>query len=243
MTLSIIVPNVTFPRRTQLYKIPALDRNHVFALFGASREKSLINLNASQPNGVVVGEVEFSAEGLFTLGNSNGVRFKGFRTPNFAGCTLMVAFKTGARAGDAGLVSLWSEASQSSDTLARRIYSTVNGGSANYNGVPGVLTAMADRLLTPDTEYIMSLTRAIKGATSQLRVHKPDGSVALIHGITELPNTTLPYATDVVFDVGTASNVAQIGAYVKCAALWSGSMTEAEIASGAALMYQVTHPA
>lgn len=243
MTLSIIVPNVTFPRRTQLYKIPALDRNHVFALFGASRDKSLINLNASQPNGIVTGEVEFSAEGLLTLGNSNGVRFKGFKTPNFAGVTMMVAFKTGARAGDAGLVSLWSEVAMAADSRTRRIFVSGNNGNANYMGIPELLTPLASRTLTPDTEYIMSLTRTIKGTTSQLRVHNSDGSVASFHGITEMTENTMPYATDVVFDVGRAANVAQIGAYVKSAALWSGIMTEAEIAAAAALMYQITHPA
>lgn len=241
MTLSIIVPNVQFARRTQLYSIPALAKNHVFAVFGASREKSLINLNASQPNGQVVGSVAFSAEGILVLGKTNALRFKGLRTPDAAGCTLMVAFKTGKTSGDAGLVSLWSEATQMDDSLARRIYSIWASGTTSFNGVPGVTTAVGGRTLVPDTEYVLSLTRAAKGTASQMRVHNPDGSVAAAHAITEYAGSALPYSSDPVFDIGTASSATQVGAYIKGAALWSGSISEADIVAGAALMYQVTH--
>ncbi|HDS1793002.1 hypothetical protein [Pseudomonas putida] len=242
MTLSIIIPNIKFPRRTQLYSIPALAKNHVFSFFGASREKSLVNHNASQPHGIVVGDVAFSADGLLVLGKTNALRFKGLRAPDPAGCTILVAFKTGKTIGDAGLVSYWSEASMFDDSLARRIYSIWTSTSTTFNGVPGVTSAAAGRVITPDTEYILSLTRASKGNVSQLRVHNPDGSVASTHAITEYAGTTLPYASDVVFDIGTGSSAAQVGAYIKGAALWSGILSEAEIAAGAALMYQVIHP-
>lgn len=241
MTLSIIVPNVKFARRTQLFNIPALAKNHVFAVFGASREKSLINLNASEPNAVVVGDVAFSAEGARVLGNTNAIRFKGFKVPSSAGCTLMVAFKTGATAGNAGLVNLWSESALGLDGTARRIF-TILEGVASYNGVPGSTTPNSNRPLLPNTEYLLSLTRAVESMVSQLRLHNPDGSVALSSPIPAFVGPSMPYAADAVFDIGLSPNGAQQGVYVKGAALWSGVMTEADIAAGASLMYQVTRP-
>lgn len=242
MTLSIVVPNVTFTRRTQLYDIPALAKNHVFALFGANRDRSLINLNASQPNGILVGEAAFSTDGALVLGKTNALRFKGLRALDGAGCTLMVMFKTGPTIGDAGMASLWSEAQLSADSMARRIYSIWAAGGTSFNGVPGVTSAASARQMTANTEYLLSLTRAAKGTASQLRVHRADGSVLSTHSITEYAGSVLPYSADPVLDIGSASSEGQVGVYIKGAALWSGAMSEADIASGAALMYQLTRP-
>ncbi len=241
MALNIIVPNVVFPKRTQLYSIPSIAKNHVFAVFGENREKSLVNLNATQANATAVGDVAFSSEGLLALGNTNYVRFKLGRAPNFAGCTLFAAFKTRTSIGDAGVASLWSESSMSADANARRIFTTLTSGVANLGSTPSPTSAAAERAVTPGTEYLISLTRAVKGTPSRMRIHNPDGSVAVIHPITEYTGNILPYSADPVFDLGIATSSAQAGAFIQGAALYSGNMSEAEISAAAARLYQLTH--
>ncbi|MPS97515.1 MAG: hypothetical protein E2581_03240 [Pseudomonas sp.] len=243
MTLSIITPDIRFPNRTQLYDLPAIEKNHAFAIFGASRDRSLVNLNASQPNGVVVGEVAFTEEGALVLGNTNAIRFELLRAPGSAGCTILVSLKTRQTIGDAGFASLWSKSQLNSDSMARRLYSVIDTGVTTFNSVPGVTSAASGRVMAASTEYLLSLTRAAKGTPSRLRVHNSDGSVATTHSITEYAGSALPYAADPVFDIGTASSSAQVGAYIKGAALYTGSMSESEISSAAALLYQLTHPA
>lgn len=240
MTLSIIVPNIRFSRRTQLYTIPALAKNHVFAVFGESRERSLVNLNASEPNGAVVGEVSFTAEGARVSGKTNSIRFKGFKAPSAGGCTIMVAFKTGPVVGDAGLASLWGESSQGSDAFNRRIYTTTSNGEATYNSTPAANSANNNRPLLPNTEYIISMTRAVQGTPSQLRQHAADGTTSVLSTIAEYVGNALPYAADVVFDIGISSSPSQVGVFLKGAAFWSGPMSDADISAGAALLYQAT---
>lgn len=241
MTLSIVVPGVQFPKRTQIYDIPALNRNHVFSVFGASQNRSLVNLNISEVAGVIVGNVAFSSEGANIVGNTNAIRFKGFnKSLNTSACTLMALFKTGPALGDAGVISLWSEATMSADTYARRINTTISGSTPVYNSTPTPSSTATTRPVAANTEYILSMTRSIQGAASLLRLHNTDGSVALVSPIAEYVGTALPYAADTVFDIGISSSAAQKGVFMKGAALWTGVMTDAEITSAASLMYQIT---
>lgn len=243
MTLSIIVPNVQFAKRTQLYAIPALDRNHVFAVFGASRERSLNNLNVSKPSGSVVGSVAFAADGVRVLGNVNAVRFAGLTGLSGQGCTIMAVFKTPAVPSIAGVVSLWAQSALAADSLSRRILLAQASPTdpVYYNSSPGATDTIAAKTIAPNKEYVLSLTRGPQGSVSQLRLHNADGSVALYSPITELGVPVMPYAADTVFDIGMSSAANQAGVVVKGAGLWSGIMTEAEIAAAAAFMYQATH--
>lgn len=240
MTLSIIVPDVRFSRRSQVLNIPAIAKNHVFSVFGADRDRSLMNMNVSEQNAVLVGTADFSKDGVLIKGNTNSVRFKGLRQPSSQGCTLMVVFKTGPVAGDAGLVSLWSEAQQSADPFVRRLFSTTAGGMPVFNSAPAATTANSNRPLQPNTEYILSMTRAIQGTPSQIRQHNLDGTVAVSSPLPEYVGMSLPYAADTVFDVGLSSSGTQLGVYIRGVALWTGAITETDIAAAAALLYQAS---
>lgn len=242
MTLSIIIPNVQFAKRTQLYDIPALDRNHVLAVFGANRDRSLTNLNISKPNGSVVGDVAFAADGARVLSNVNAIRFAGLTNISGQGCTLMAAFKTGPTVSNAGIVNLWGQSLLSGDSLQRRLFTTqaVPTGAVQYNSTPGATDTVESRNIVANKEYLLSLTRGPTGVASRIRLHNPDGSVVLYSPIAELVGPTVPYAADTVFDIGTSSAADQVGVVMKGAGLWSGIMTEAEISSAAALLYQIT---
>lgn len=241
MTLSIIVPSVRFPTRAQLYDIPSLAKNHVFALFGENDQRSLVNLNSSQPDGVIVGSAQFSKDGVKVTGNTSAVRFKGFSAPSGAGCTELVLYKTGSVVGNSGIVSLWSEASLGGDTLNRRILALNASGSNIYSSNPGATDAASNRPQAGNTEYLLSFTRAPQGGTSVLRRHNPDGSVAASSPVGAATTPALAYAPDAVFDIGMSPDASQVGVTVRSAGLWTGTMSEAEVAAAAAFMYQVAH--
>jgi hypothetical protein len=240
LTLSIIVPNVSFSHKVQLYDIPAINKNHVFSVYGSNSVKSLSNLNISQPDGVVVGDVSFTSSGVKVTGNTNSIRYRGI-TPSPQGCTMMVMYKTGSTVGDAGMVSLWGESLLSADTLNRRILGLTVSSQAVYSSNPGATDSATLRPQVGGTEYLLSMTRAVKGTPSVLRRHNPDGSVAFASPINENTATALTYASDAVFDVGMASMASQTGVFIKGAALWTGAMTDEDITAAAALMYSITH--
>lgn len=240
MALSIVVPDVKFSRRSQVLNIPAISKNHVFAVFGPERDRSLANLNIGEANGIVVGSVEFSADGALVTGNTNAIRFKGLRQPNGKGCTQMAIFKTGPVAGEAGVCNFWSESQQTNDSFQRRIYNALTNGVAHYHSFPPANDPVTSRKLLANTEYVLSLTRAVQGTPSVLRLHNPDGSVAMASPINEYVGTNLPYAADVCFDIGVSASSAQVGVYMRAVALWTGEMSEADISAGAALLYQTS---
>lgn len=241
MTLSIIIPNIRFPRRTQLYDVPSLSKNHVFSVYGEDQEKSLVNLNVSQPDGFVFGSADFSDKGVKILGNTNSIRYPMSRPLSSDGCTLMAMYRTDSTVGDSGIVSLWSTNTTWTDNLNRRIIGLTSKGNPIYSSNPGATDDSSLRPQSGNTEYLISMTRAAKGSPSVLRRHNADGSVAVSSPINENTSTSLTYAADAVFDVGMASTFNQIGVFVKGAAMWTGAMTEAEVVAAAAFMYQVTH--
>jgi len=243
MSTVFLAKDVTFPKRTQLYDIPAQDRNHVFSVFGADAQMSAVNLNTLEPNGVLNGSLSFSSEGLLALGSTNSIRFTPGRALSGQACTLMVAFKTLGALGNAGLVNLWSKGSTVSDPLQRRIF-LASGGATDkaYDSVPVAQTPSSSRQIQPSTIYLLSMTRGAKGIPSVLRLHAKDGSVLSSSALAESGDAQLNYAADTVFDVGPSITASQTGAYIKGAALWTGLMSETEISAAAKKLYSICYP-
>lgn len=243
MTISIVSPTASFSRRLQVYDIPALDRNHVLALFGENQAKSLINLNSSQPDGALLGTATFSNEGVKVAGNTNSLRFKGFRPPSGAACTQMILYRTGATLGNAGLLNLWGESQMENDAFGRRVIASAPNALPIYASIPGPTDAVANRGQEVNTEYLLSFTRAASGGTSVLRRHNADGTVAMASPVSPATTATLPYSSDVVLDVGRSLDATQRSVTIRSVGLWTGAMTEAEVVACAKFMYELGHAA
>lgn len=231
MTLSITIPNVTFPNPIPLFTLPDEQNCLVFSLIGDSPVAAVANRGIAQ-EGVIVGAPEFTTLGMKTAGAVDYIQFDGL-DPLLSneGLTEFVAVYAAEGWRTSGLVGV---VAPDDGSLSRRLY--LRGGYG-WGSSPTDETGEEHPVNTGEF-YILSLSREVNGVNA-VRRHGLDGQILESYALGSPSN--VEYNPNTVFEVGrSAVEIAPGGAYIQAAALWRGKLGETNIIEAARIIGSLT---